>query len=85
MAQMFWFGIIEISNAKMPGRLCPFSLNQFFIFLMKGVNAPEVWIWGYFLIPGLKPWATENVNPKPKCLGMEFVKPKPKNLWDRNL
>jgi len=35
----------------------------------KGVNALGDLVSGVFLIPGLKPWAMENGNPKPNSGG----------------
>jgi hypothetical protein len=40
--------------------------NKYFfrVGLGKGVNALGVRVLGFFLIPGLKPWAMENGKPK---------------------
>jgi hypothetical protein len=46
--------------------------------LGKGVNALFMRVSGVFKSPGLKPWATEYVNPKPKTRGMEIDNPKPR-------
>jgi len=73
LAQPFTAGIKDVNvrdkyayEPSHPGRLRPFSLNQYFCFdWRKGVNALGDWVSGFFLIPGLKPWATESWATEP--------------------